>query len=87
MEKMRKERIENAIIELQNDIKSLGFELTELRCLDRNIITELEKNRRVFGFKRKPFYISRKNYPSKILDKSIHGKLFGVKILFDDEKR
>jgi hypothetical protein len=77
---LAKKYIESKIMELQREFEKLGLVVSEVIVKDPKILIELEKMDigGILKLKRKPLFISGKNYNRIRLNENEFGKLFGI---------
>lgn len=79
---LAKKYIEQKIALLQQEFETLGFTVSELIVNDKRIITQLEKvDIGPFHFKRKPHFVSLKNYKKANIDPESYGVIWGIKLI------
>lgn len=82
---LRKSELERKIKKLQKDANELGLFISELIVKEKKVITELEKNDigKFLKLKRRPHFISVKNYPkvAKWFKWNEYGRLFDIKLI------
>jgi len=80
---LSKRYIENKIRELAQEFEKLGLIVSEVIVKDKKIITELEKMDigGIFKLKRKPLFISSKNYRNLKLKENEFGRYFGISFI------
>lgn len=82
---LRKSELERRIKKLQKEAKELGLTISELIVDNKKVIHELEKNDigKLLKVKRRPLFISVKNYPNltKRYEEREYGRLFDIKLI------
>lgn len=80
---LNKNELEKRVLELQRKAEQIGFKIIELEAEDQRTIRELEKcDIGLFNRKRKPNFVSPKNYrrSQNKLEEGQYGWLYGIKI-------
>ena len=79
---LRKEYMEKEIMALIKSSEKVGLTITEIAVEDPRIITELEKRSiGPFHLKRKPIFVSPKNYRRVRLKEGEYGYIYGIRII------
>jgi hypothetical protein len=80
---LAKKYIEDKIRELGLEFEKLGLVVSEVIVKDSKVVTELEKVDigGILKFKRKPLFVSPKNYKRLRLKENELGRLFGISFI------
>ena len=80
---LRKDELENRIRKCAEEMEKIGLQISVLKVLDPNIITELERVSKRGIMKRKPIFISPKNYKGTAgrIEANEYGRIYGIKLV------
>lgn len=78
---LRKSEIERLIKIAMEDVEKIGLQISELKVIDPKVIRELETVDKRGILKRKPIFISPKNYKRIRLDSNEYGRIYGIKLI------